>query len=72
MVVSDNFVIAWKKRQNILKILKNHCDLIYCLILEFLVPKCSENQMNLENYPKLLMKRERGGVGSSKMADKWI
>ena len=58
-----------KKRQNNFKILKNHCDLIYCFIWKFLVPKCSENQMHLENYPKSVMGRGRG-VESSKMADK--
>ena len=36
-----------KKSQNKLKIKKNHCDLIYLLILKFLVPKCSKNQMLL-------------------------
>ena len=59
-----------KIRANRVKFLKNHCRLIKWLILIFLVPKCSENQMHLENYPKYVIERGKGGVGNSKMADK--
>ena len=67
LAVSDNFVLSWKKKTNKFKILKNHCDLIF----KFLVPKCSGNQIHLKNYSKSVMERGRGGIGNSKMADKW-